>query len=64
VAYSLGFIDLPALAIIATANVLIAPLGARTAHYLPVERLRRVFAVSLYALAFYMVWKGVALYQG
>ena len=38
-----------------------APLGARTAHRWPVQRLRRVFAVILYALAVYMLWKGVAL---
>ena len=59
--YSLGFIYLPALAVIATASVIMAPLGARTAHRWPVQRLRRVFALILYALAIYMLWKGVAL---
>jgi uncharacterized membrane protein YfcA len=59
--YSLGFIYLPALVVIATASVIMAPLGARTAHRWPVARLRRVFAVILYALAMYMLWKGVAL---
>ena len=47
-AHSLGFVYLPALAIIATASVLMAPLGARTAHRWPVQRLRRVFAYILY----------------
>ena len=60
-AHSLGFIYLPALAIISTASVLMAPLGARTAHKWPVQRLRRVFAYILYALALYMLWKGVVL---
>lgn len=55
--YSLGFVYLPALAIIATASVVMAPLGARTAHRWPVARLRRFFAVVLYALAFYMLWR-------
>ena len=59
--HSLGFIYLPALAVIATASVIMAPLGARTAHRWPVQRLRRVFAFILYALAIYMLWKGVAL---
>jgi uncharacterized membrane protein YfcA len=62
-AHSLGFVYLPALAVIATASVLMAPLGARTAHRWPVQRLRRVFAYILYALAIYMLWKGVALYR-
>ncbi|WGG51535.1 sulfite exporter TauE/SafE family protein [Rugamonas sp. DEMB1] len=55
--YSLGFIYLPALAVIATASVLFAPLGARTAHRLPVATLKKVFAVVLYCLAAYMLWK-------
>jgi uncharacterized membrane protein YfcA len=62
-AHSLGFIYLPALAVISTASVLMAPLGARTAHKWPVQRLRRVFAYILYALAVYMLWKGVVLYR-
>ncbi|WLI88153.1 sulfite exporter TauE/SafE family protein [Massilia sp. R2A-15] len=59
--YSFGFIYVPALAVIATASVLMAPLGARTAHKWPVRRLRKAFAFILYALAIYMLWKGVAL---
>ncbi|NRR34262.1 sulfite exporter TauE/SafE family protein [Oxalobacteraceae bacterium] len=55
--YSLGFIYLPALLVIATASMSMAPLGARTAHRLPVPTLRKVFAVILYCLAAYMFWK-------
>lgn len=57
--YSLGFIHVPALALISVASVSMAPLGARTAHRWPVARLRKVFALILYALAAYMLWKGV-----
>jgi len=56
-AYSLGYIYLPALAVIASASVMMAPLGARAAHKMPVATLKRVFAVILYALAGYMLWK-------
>jgi uncharacterized membrane protein YfcA len=58
--YSLGFIYVPALAVIALASVAMAPLGARAAHRLPVARLKRIFAVVLYLLAAYMLWKGVS----
>jgi len=33
------------------ASVLTAPLGARTAHRLPVKALRKVFAFTMLALA-------------
>jgi len=56
---TLGYLWLPALAVIASASVLTAPLGARAAHALPVARLKRVFAVVLYLLAGYMLWKGL-----
>ena len=58
-AWSLGFIWLPALVVIACCSVFTAPLGARMAHSLPVAKLKRVFAVVLYALAAYMLWKGM-----
>lgn len=55
--YSLGFIYLPALVVIAAASVSMAPLGARAAHRMPVRQLKRIFAFILYALAGYMLWK-------
>ncbi len=58
--YSLGYIYVPALAVIAAASVTMAPLGARAAHRLPVVRLKRIFALVLYALAAYMLWKGLS----
>ena len=54
---SLGFIYLPALLVISAASVLTAPLGAKTAHSLPVKSLKKVFAIVLYALAGYMLYK-------
>ena len=54
---SLGFIYLPALLVIALTSVMTAPLGARTAHKLPVKTLKRIFAIVLYALAAYMLYK-------
>ncbi len=54
---SLGFVHLPTLLVVSVASVLTAPLGARTAHRLPVESLRKVFALTLFALAAYMCFK-------
>jgi uncharacterized membrane protein YfcA len=54
---SLGYIYLPALLVISLASVTTAPLGARTAHNLPVKTLKRIFAFMLYALAAYMFYK-------
>ncbi|MBQ0934987.1 sulfite exporter TauE/SafE family protein [Ideonella paludis] len=55
-----GFLYLPALVVIAAASVTMAPLGARTAHAMNVAQLKKAFAVLLYALAAYMVWKAFA----
>jgi uncharacterized membrane protein YfcA len=52
---SVGYLWLPGLAVIASASVFTAPLGARTAHNIDVAKLKRIFAVMLYALAAYMV---------
>jgi len=56
---SFGYIWLPALVVIALCSVVTAPWGAKAAHALPVRRLKRVFASILYALAAYMLWKGL-----
>jgi uncharacterized protein len=55
-----GYLYLPALAIVAAASVLMAPLGARTAHAMDTRRFRRIFAVLLYGVAGYMAWRGFA----
>lgn len=52
---ALGYVYVPALALIAVTSVLCAPWGARLAHRLPVKRLRTVFALFLYAMAVKML---------
>lgn len=54
---SLGFIYLPALLVISLASVTTAPLGARTAHNLPVKTLKKIFALILFSLSAYMFYK-------
>ncbi|NBU50496.1 MAG: sulfite exporter TauE/SafE family protein, partial [Betaproteobacteria bacterium] len=54
-----GVLYLPALAVIATGSVAVAPLGARAAHALNVKQLKRVFACLLYGLAAYMLMRAL-----
>ncbi|MCL2022096.1 MAG: sulfite exporter TauE/SafE family protein [Betaproteobacteria bacterium] len=54
--YSLGFIYLPAVVLLAATSILTAPLGVSLAHRLPVIRLRQIFAAVLLLLAGKMVW--------
>ena len=44
---------------IASCSVLMAPVGAKAAHALPVKKLKRAFAVVLFVLALYMLNRGV-----
>ena len=57
---ALGYVWLPALAVIGACSVLTAPWGAKVAHRVPVAQLKRVFALLLYCLAAYMLYKGLA----
>lgn len=52
-----GYLYLPALALLMPVTVLMAPLGARAAHALPVAKLKRLFALLLLGLAAYMLGK-------
>lgn len=52
---SIGYVYLPALAGIALASTLFAPMGARLAHTLPADRLKRVFALLLAFLGLRML---------
>ena len=54
--WSLGFVYLPALALIVVTSMLAAPLGARLTHAMPVAKLRIVFALLLYAIGLRMLW--------
>lgn len=52
---TLGYIYLPALAVLSVASVLAAPLGARVAHRMDTRQLKRAFAVLLYGIAAFML---------
>jgi uncharacterized membrane protein YfcA len=53
----LGYIYLPALAAVVAASMLTAPLGVRSVHALPAATMKKLFAMLLYGLAAYMLWK-------
>jgi uncharacterized membrane protein YfcA len=55
--YSFGYIYLPALVGVVVVSMLFAPLGARTAHALPVKQLKRGFGVFLALLALQMLYR-------
>jgi uncharacterized membrane protein YfcA len=57
--YSVGYVYLPALAAVVAASMLSAPWGARVAHTWPVAKLRRAFALLMFALGAYMAWRAV-----
>lgn len=49
--HTLGFVHLVALGSIVAASILTAPLGARLAHAMPVDKLKKIFACLLFVLA-------------
>jgi uncharacterized membrane protein YfcA len=55
--HTIGYVYVPALLAIVAASVVSAPIGARAAHRWPVQKLKRAFAILLYLLAAYMLWK-------
>ena len=57
---SLGYVVLPAVAVISVASMLTATLGAKAAHALDTQQLKRMFAALLFGLAAYMVWRALA----
>lgn len=60
-AAALGYVYLPALAALALASVLTAPLGAALAHRLNVKQLRRLFAFLLYGVSALMLVRGLRM---
>jgi uncharacterized membrane protein YfcA len=52
---NLGYVYLPALALVVATSMLAAPVGARLAHRLPIKMLRRTFGLLLYAFAIRML---------
>ena len=53
--FSSGFIYWPAVAGVTLTSVLLAPLGARLAHYLPRQALQRTFAILLLLVGLKMI---------
>lgn len=54
--YVVGFIYLPAVIFISAISMLTAPLGVKLAYRLPVDTVKRIFAVLLFALSAKMLW--------
>ena len=52
---SFGYLYLPGLIVVSIASMTMAPLGARTAHRMDIQPLRKLFAVVLYILAAYFL---------
>ncbi len=57
--WSIGYVYLPAMAVIVVASMLVAPIGASVAHRWPAVKLRRAFAALLFTLGAYMFWKAM-----
>lgn len=53
---SVGYLYLPALAAIASTSILMAPVGVRWSHRLPVAPLKRIFGVLLLGVALQMLF--------
>lgn len=60
--YSFGFVYLPAFLGIICTSVLVAPFGAKTAHNLPVTKLKKIFAVLLFLVGTRMLWTSAGQY--
>ncbi|MBE0585579.1 MAG: sulfite exporter TauE/SafE family protein, partial [Desulfofustis sp.] len=54
--YSVGYVYLPALVGIAAISVITAPLGVKLAHSLPVDKLKKIFALLLIVVAIKMIF--------
>lgn len=54
-----GYLYLPALLAITPASMLMAPLGARAVHAMPVARMRLLFALLLVGLSAYMGFRAI-----
>jgi uncharacterized membrane protein YfcA len=57
--WSLGYLYVPAFLCIVTSSRVFAPLGAQLAHKLPTEKLKRFFALLLFAIGMRLLWQAV-----
>lgn len=58
--FSLGHVNLVAFALISVFTVIMAPIGARLAHSLDAQLLKRLFAILLAIVATKMIWDTIA----
>lgn len=58
---ALGYLWVPALLCMAVASVSMAPLGARFAHSMNVQKLRKLFGCTLLVLGVYMLWRALSM---
>ena len=54
---ALGYVYVPGLLVISMASIFTAPLGARTAHRMDIQPLKKAFATVLYVLAAYFLFR-------
>lgn len=57
--WSMGYIHIPAFLCIVTSSRIFAPMGAQLAHKLPTEKLKRIFALFLFAIGIRLLWQVV-----
>lgn len=57
--WSLGYLYVPAFLCIVTSSRVFAPVGAQLAHKLPTEKLKRIFALFLFAAGIRLLWQAV-----
>ena len=57
--FSLGHVNLLAFALISVCTVTMAPVGARLAHSLDADRLKKLFAILLSIVAVRMIWSAL-----
>ena len=54
--WSMGYVYLPAFGGIVASSIFLAPVGAKMAHSLPTEKLKRFFAVFLFFVGIKILW--------
>lgn len=55
----LGYIYWPGLLLLISMSMMFAPIGAKYAHTLPVDKLKRIFALLLFSISGYMFYKAL-----
>lgn len=58
----LGYIYWPGLLLLISMSMLFAPIGAKYAHTLPVDKLKRIFALLLVSISLYMLYKALGAF--